>query len=293
MTTPTSDGMHRSIPRAAYERIERVNWSNLRHMKRSPKHYRAHLMQTLVEDTDAMRVGRAVHVATLEPETFRATYAVWDGGRRYGKEWEAFKAKQAGLEILTEEQYELVQAIADAALTDVTAAPYLHGGAAEATLLWTHTEPTVEGFADVRTECKGRVDMAHAGLAIIDLKTTRDASPDAFQRQCFNLDTYAQLAFYQDGYAAANGGEVLPCKIVAVENRHPFVVQVYTVPDDVLEVGRATYRSLLQTLAYCRHVNKWPGYHEGEVDLELPRWARSANDEDITEMDIEVESASG
>jgi hypothetical protein len=292
MKIPTEDGFFLDVPRDTYDAIERDNWSNLSHLLRSPKHYQANLMQKARDETDAFRIGRAVHVATLEPQRFRSTYTVWSGERRAGNKWEAFRAQAGALEILKENEYQLVQAIADAALSDSEAAKYLCGGASEATVLWTHDEPENGGLPNIRMQCKGRVDkLAHAASAIVDLKTTRDASPDAFNRQCYSLNTYAQLAMYQDGYAATNGGEVLPVKIVAAESHAPFCVQVYSVPDELLERGRRTYRSLLMTLAACRHVNKWPGYWEGELDLDLPRWARSANDENVDEMDIEIGSS--
>jgi hypothetical protein len=290
MKIPDTDGFFLDVSRNQYDAIARDNWSCLRHLKRSPKHYQAALAQKAQDETDALRIGRAVHVATLEPQRFRATYTVWAGDRRAGKEWEKFRADAGPLEILKENEYQLVHAMAEAARSDDFAGKYLRGGAAEATLLWTHEEPADGAIPSLRMECKGRIDMvAHAGSAIIDLKTTRDASPDAFNRQCYSLDTCSQLAMYQDGYAALNAGEVLPVKIVAVENRFPFCVQVYEVPDELLERGRKLYRGLLHTLAYCRFTNSWHGYYDGELELDLPRWARAANDEATTELGLEFE----
>lgn len=287
---PTTDGLYRDVSRENYNRIDRVNWSTLRHMKKSPKHYRANLTQKVQEDTDAMRLGRAVHVAALEPERFRAQYVVWDGGRRYGKEWDKFQAQHEGLEILTEDQYELVQAITDAALSDAHAAKYLRGGAAEVSMLWTHHQEADAPLPAITIECKGRLDFAADFGALVDLKTTRDASPEAFARAAYNMDFCAQLAMYQDGYAATNAGVVLPCVLVAVENQFPFAVQVYRVPDALIERGRETYRDLLLTLAACRFTNAYPGYSDGELELDLPRWARPMGD-DLSALDLEVENA--
>ena len=283
---PTENGVYVGVKRPDYERIVRVNWSTLKHLKRSPAHYRAVTMEKAQEDTDAMRVGRATHVAVLEPEMFLATHAVWDGGRRYGKEWDKFQEKHAGLEILTEDQYQQVKAIADAARSNEYAAPYLRAGLAEVTLLWTHTEPA-NGVPGFEVECKGRIDFSANAGAIVDLKTTRDASSEGFCRSAWNLDYLAQAAFYTDGYAAAHGGELLPYLIVAIEKDAPYVAVVYRIPEHMIEMGRDTYRGLLKRLHQCRTDNHWPGYAEGIVDLELPRWMRSASDDsDLTGMGL-------
>lgn len=286
---PIETGVYTAVTRENYDRIERVNFSSLKHLKRSPAHYRAAITKRIDEDTDAMRVGRATHVAALEPERFRASHAVWDGGRRYGKEWDKFCATNAGLEILTEDQYQLVTALASAVRTHEAAAKYLTGGAAEVTMLWDHVEPA-NGTQGFTIQCKGRIDFAPNGGAIPDLKTTRDASPDAFSRQSWDLDYAARAAFYVDGYAAAHGGEVLPFVMIAVEKEEPYLVQVYTMPDALLEMGRDTYRQLLARLAQCRAENRWPGYADGPLELQLPRWMRADND-DVTGLGLVFEGA--
>lgn len=291
MTTPNETGLFLGVGRDTYDRIARVNWSWLKHMKKSPMHFRAFGQEKVREDTDAMRLGRATHLAALEPERFRSCYALWDGGRRAGKEWEKFRAQAEAdrLEILTEDQYQEALAIAAAATTNEHAARWLRGGSAEVTMLWTHVAPDIEHCPGFSIYCKGRMDIAQGVSALVDLKSCRDASPEAFQRQCWNLGYHEQAAYYQDGYAAVNGGVRVPYVLVAVENHAPYAVQVYQVPDRVLEVGRESYRSLLERLNECRSQNRWPGYAEGPLELELPRWAQAQNDdEDVTGLGLVV-----
>lgn len=284
MNAPNKTGIFLGVPRDGYERIQRVNWSWLKHMKKSPQHFRAWGQDRAHEDTDAMRLGRATHVAALEAERFRSVYAVWDGGRRAGKEWEKFRTQSEadGLEVLTDEQYQQAQAIANAALTNEYAAKWLRSGSTEVTMLWTHEVADMAGCPGFSIDCKGRMDIAQNIAAIVDLKTTKDASPEAFGRQCWNLAYHEQAAFYVDGYAAVNGGVRVPYVIVAVENHAPYAVQVYRVPDRVVQAGRDTCRALLERLNECRLQNRWPGYAEGPVDLELPRWATAQNDDEDT-----------
>ena len=81
-------------------------------------------------------------------------------------------------------------------------------------------------------------------------------------------------------------GVRLPVVIVAVEAAAPHVVQVYRVEEDLLELGRERYELLLAQLRVYREANKWPGYSEGEMRLELPRWALGADEEN--ELDDEL-----
>lgn len=283
------NGVYFGLPRAAYDLIaERVNWSWLKHMKRSPFHFQTAKTEA-EKDTDAMRQGRAGHVYTLERERFAKEWIVWDKGDRRGNAWKDFKAEAEanGQEILTATQYENVVAIAESALSNKHARPYLEHGCAEVTLLWTHEEPA-NGEPGFKLDCKGRIDFAATRSAILDLKTTRDAAPEPFFRQCWNLDYYAQAAYYVDGYAAANGGVLLPFLIVAVENTSPYTSQLYRVPERILDMGRATYRGLLRRVAECRTADAWPGYADGPLELELPSWASRDAEEDLTGLGITV-----
>ena len=58
-------------------------------------------------------------------------------------------------------------------------------------------------------------------------------------------------------------------------------MQVYLLPDIVMDAGREEYGLWLDQLAYCRKQSNWPGYFEGEQELTLPRWAIGFDDEEI------------
>lgn len=268
----TENGIYTGIPREEYDRIDRLNWSLLKHIGKSPAHFRAAQLERETKDTDSLKLGRAVHVIALEPDRFFSTFAVWDGGTRRGKEWDKFKEKNEGLELIREEEYQLAKALAEAARSHEHAAKYLRDGTAEATMLWTTRDEN-----GVEFQCKGRTDFATNAGALVDLKTTRDASPEAFARQCWDMEYAAQAAFYVDGCAAAKGIEPNPFIIVAVEKDAPHVVQVYRIPEHILEMGRDTYRKHLSRLATCRALGRWPAYSDGELELTLPSWMEQDN----------------
>ncbi len=263
------------MKRTDYDAIDAVNWSSLKHMGDSPLHYRHRLTEPR-EDTDAMLLGRAVHTACLEPDRFPLDYAVWTGGRRAGKEWDAYCAANEGRDILREQDYLEVCVIRDAVRRHPLAVPYLLApGPCETGIQWTD-EAT--GLA-----CKGRLDKVatiDGGKVLVDLKTARDIKARVFGSHAAKLGYHAQVAFYFDGLVAL-GQAPTRAVFVVVENKAPYDVAVYVATEDVLWAGREEYRALLGQLVRCRESDTWPGRYAEEQELVLPAWLY----EDTTEAD--------
>lgn len=253
----------------------RANFSTLKYMAQSPAHY-LYALHTPVKVTPVMEFGTLAHVAGLEPGELQG-YAIWPA-RRQGNAWKAFQADNAGREITTQKDFDRARALAASVHSHPDIAPHLADGEAELTVLWTDAETGIQ--------CRGRIDWISRLGMIADLKTTQDASPDAFGRQVFNFSYHAQAAFYQDGVFAVTG-ERLPSGLWAAESKAPHVTQAYALPDDVIAAGRALYRGWLRRLAECLSADKWPGYATGPVTLELPRWANQPGEYDDDTNDSE------
>jgi exodeoxyribonuclease VIII len=264
------DGIYYDMPRADYDRIDRVNWSTLKHMGKSPAHYRHEVDHRDSEDTDARKRGRVVHLAVLEPEKFAADCVVFEGTRK-GKLWDACCEDNADKEILTPAMHAAAVEARDAVRGCAQAAPYLIGGASEVTLLWTHVVPQVEAVLGYSVECKARVDYL-APAALLDLKSTKDASPEGFGRQAAAYQMHVQAAWYGAALTALKGFE-RPYMLIAIEAAPPCVAQVYQVGPELLALGRSVCRGLLDRLDLCRRLDSWPGYAGGVMGLEFPRWA--------------------
>lgn len=255
---------------ADYVAMPGVNASSLRGMLVSPLAYKRG-RDIPREDTDSMRIGRAAHTLILEPGKFDRQYAFWTGGRRAGKEWDAFTHNNEGRTILTGAQLDVVQRIHVAATNHAVAGGYLlDRGKAEVVLTWQHQRTGLD--------CKARLDWLVSD-AIVDLKTTRDPSPAKFSADAARLGIVMQLAWYVDG-AHANLGQTMPAKIIAVQNCEPFDVVVYDVPPETLAIGHSQFETALDRLLECRATNRWPGLapHE-EVTLHLPAWAGVVEDD--------------
>jgi hypothetical protein len=255
------------LSRSAYDAVDAEHFSVLKHFRKTAAHY-LHAKQAGFKDTKSKSGGRAAHVATLEPEKFDAEYVVYLGERR-GNAWKEFQAANAAREILTETEADLARAIAKAVRADPIASKYLRDGHAEASMFW-----EAGGF-----KCKGRIDYA-SPLALVDLKITKDASPEGFGREVWNYQSHVQAAWYGDGWVACER-EPLPFVLIAVEPVEPHFVGTYVVQDWQLEAGRRTYRGWLEQLAFCTSQNDFPGYASAEMELQMPRNA-------INEMEAEA-----
>lgn len=240
-----------------YCAVDAVNWSTLKHMRLSAKHYRYRL-QNPIPDTARLILGRAVHTAVLEPDQFPLQYVVFDGSRRAGKAFDEFAEVNEGRTILKRDEYDTALAIRDAVRNHPTAGELLYGQS-EVTVEWTD--------ADTGICCKGRIDHVNLDGALVDLKSTKSVDMHEFERTSAQMLYHAQLAFYRRGL----GTEHNP-RIIAVEAEPPHDVVVYRLTDDALLEGDALVSELLHKLANCRQSDKWPGRFSGEQDLTLPPW---------------------
>jgi exodeoxyribonuclease VIII len=167
-------------------------------------------------------------------------------------------------------------ALQAAVRADPSAMGMLRHGASEVSIFWTEGERRM----------KSRLDWVGPG-GLVDLKTCRDASPRRFASDSWARLYHAQLALYRQAWAATHGGEIVPVHLIAVESAAPYVVQVYRLPEDLLESGLETVRELLARLAECEKAQSWPGYHDGVLDLGVPRWASVGDDEGAAEFGLE------
>jgi hypothetical protein len=231
-----------SMPREEYDHIERVNFSTLKFMDRSPAHYHAAMMAiSRGPPSNEMVLGNCLHVGVFEPDRYRNSIAVWDGARRAGKDWEAFKAENEGKALLTVKAFALCNRLVDGVRRDSTALQYISRGASEQTVLWDYSVPESPIAPAATTPIKSRIDFVSHAKVICDLKSAIDGSPGGFGRAALRLNYHVQSALYQDGVLAATG-ERLPYVFVVIEKAEPLLVQVYRVQDKDLELGRKKFR---------------------------------------------------
>ena len=267
MTAPTNQVRH-DLTNAEYHASPAISKSGLDLIRKAPALYKWR-RENPSEPTPAMRLGTLTHTAVLEPDLFPSTTIVMPEGigRRTsaGKAaWAAFQIQSAGREIVTAEESAKLAAIRDAVYSHPAAAKALAGSPViEQSIFW--------NVGDVACRC--RPDAVTERGVIVDIKTTRDASPEGFAKSIAQYRYHVQAAFYSDGYAAAFREDPKGFAFIAVETEPPYLVAVYVASWQMILRGRADYEADLAKFRECRDTDTWPGYSSAPLTIDLPKWA--------------------
>lgn len=267
VTTP-EPGLHPDVPAEEYHAWPAASQTLLKVMRdRSPAHAREQMMNPK-PPTPAMMLGTAVHTAVLQPDVFaREFMQIPDINRRTkaGREKWAQLVNYVGEEyLLRPDDYDLCLRIRDAVHAHPIASRLIVGDT-EQSVVWRDQHTGVL--------CKGRFDVLNTRVgALVDLKTTRDASARSFTRDIYNFGYYLQAAHYLAG-AYAHGVELRYSTIIAVEREAPFCVAVYHIRDEAVAAGEGELHELLKRWAECETSGHWPGYPEQATEISLPPWA--------------------
>ncbi len=239
-------------------------------LERSPAHYRAWVDGIEGKPTAALKFGSALHMAVLEPERFRRTYAVEpDFGdcrkpdnKRARDEW---RAGHVGAIPISADDEERIVGMMASVMRHPAASRLILDGQSEVTLSW------LDPISGLR--CKSRADYwVKARRMAVDIKSTEDASVDGFARSVTRYRYYVQDAFYRMGFAAC-GEPIEFFAILAVEKEPPYAVAVYTLDEDAVAKGYAAARRDIERLRECLERDHWPSYSDGVETLSLPPWA--------------------
>lgn len=213
------------------------------------------------EDRPAYQVGHATHTMILEGrDRFKACYAVGGPvnpktGQVYGANTKAYTewADSVGKPVLTDDQFELVSRMYDAAKGHPLVAGFLNDGVAEGVLRTDH-----RGLP-----CQARIDWYSPNFGIVDLKTCDDLT--WFEADARRFGYVHQLAFYRSVLAQATG-QVVPVHFIAVEKRAPFRCGVWLVDTSVLSIAQQENNLAMEQIKRCCERNHWPtGYEEVRV----------------------------
>lgn len=199
-----------------------------------------HAINQEFKSTPAMELGTLVHQLVLEPESFKKENAIGPEVRRNSKEWKAFEEENEGKKLFKPSEIQEALGIVESLKKHPIASRVLTGGEAEYSYF---SQDPETGLL-----CKCRPDYFNGG-ALIDLKTTSDASFEGFSRQIGNLGYHIQAAFYLDVFNRAMGTTLNEFFFVAVETSAPYAVAVYKLDEAHIEAGRGAYRSALNTYA--------------------------------------------
>jgi hypothetical protein len=236
-------------------------------LNQSPAHY-LHAKEHPEDPTPSMIMGSAIHSAILEPSYFIDNVVVepkfaGTGSKALREEWHL---ENHGKIILKEDGFDSIKGILKSISKHKQASKLISEGHAEESLFWTDAETGID--------CKARPDFKREGHILVDIKSTNDASPDAFRAQIAAYSYHLQAALYLDGASAVFGQQFDEFVIVAVEKGPPYAVNCFTLGIETINEGRAAYMKALQILKKCQDEKNYPCYDDSVIHpIGLPTWA--------------------
>jgi len=285
-------GVYGDVPFDTYKRWNAMSKSMTGPALRSGRHLEAYI--NAERASAAMRLGSLVDAMALEPVTVDGLFAVqpdtyvkdtWKGRApnkelvREEKPWNmnsnTCKAIMAELEVsgktvVSRDDWDFAVACRVALETHPLADEAIKGGEKQVSLVW--ADP------DTGVLCKGRPDLIH-GDYIYDLKTTMDASPEAFARTMANFGYHIQAGIYTEAYRALTGRR-MDFRFIVVEtgqraDMEPQVAVYEMLHDDESMVaGRLQFKRAVQRVAhYGDDPAGLPGYSRFAEPISIPRWA--------------------
>jgi hypothetical protein len=262
-----------TITNEQYHADPAISASHLHAVAQSPYHYWSRFLdpqRQRPEPTAAMKLGSLVHCAVLEPDELSKRYGVClPRNTKAGKE-QAAEMAAAGIEAVTGSDMELALAMAGAVRSHQAAAELLRHGQAEQSFWW--DDP------DTEMRCKCRPDWLNG--AVVDLKTTTDASPRGFAKSVATFRYHVQASHYLSGLGVDR------FLFIAVEKAYPHPVAVYALDTEALQLGNELRQRDMRVIADCRATNEWPGYGDDVQTLSLPKWALNPDSTVLTSDDF-------
>lgn len=241
-----------------------ISSTSLKELLRSPMHF-WHSQTAPRVEKEHFRFGTAIHAYLLEQDRFLQEYVVTPekGKTKASKEaYEEFlKAHPDCQHFVSESEMTMILGIADQVGNHASASELIKLGQAEQSFFWTDEETGIL--------CKVRTDLLCVPFAILDVKSTTNASPEAFQRDVAKFNYDLSAAMYQEGVYRVTG-EKLDFAWLAVEKEAPHGVALYNA-EDFLETGYKKFRRALRLLKSCRESLQYPGYQPDGIAATLPR----------------------
>lgn len=215
-----------------------------------------HFRHQVEEDKPHFAIGKAAHIAILEPEKLEISVTKGPEDRR-GNKWKEAQDFAAfhNTILLTASDYDLAMIIRDVAVTNAFIRQMQEGDPIIETSFYAQD-------AETGMQIKARPDMYSRKHNIIaDIKNMADASATEFARSVAKMGYHVQDPVYTDVLTQA-GEEVEGFFFIVFEKSEPPLVAVYELDAAAIAEGHAIYRAALAKYAECVKADTWPGYPE-------------------------------
>lgn len=247
----------------------------------TPAHFRVKELAADSDSTAAQTLGTAAHDLILEPESFDRRNVVEPDlpeGYANPRATKAFKEAMAELEaanpgcqILKADQVHAAHQMRDNVMAQPSAKKLLEAeGPVEVIGVW--DDPDTGLRLRIRPDKLVIAKDQHGELGTcVDLKTTRDASLDGWQREIENRGLAFKAAFYKivlEGLGFPWADHVC----VTVENFAPYLAACRGIHPDWIDMETPSVRDALAGIAACRKSGRYPGYPAEIEYVNAPAW---------------------
>ena len=212
----------------------------------------------------AFAMGNAVHALLLEPDRD----LVVKGPKT--KASAAFKALKENLTadqvLLTEVEYNVANRIAKGALANPICEKALKHSERVNEISIFQKDPVSQLMLKTRPDL-----MIESENTVYDVKTTQDASPDGFARECVKYGYFLQGAHYVMVCQLA-GFSIKEFSFIACEKSAPYVSHMHVMGPEVMEWATVQLHKTLAIIAQAQEAEEYDtGWGDYSI-LEKPKW---------------------
>lgn len=268
-------GIYKNLPNELYHKSIGLSNSQMDYLlpPYCPKMYWYHELSGKVarKETSAFDIGSAVHTLVFEPDEFKKRfYCVQEVPKKtttLGKAaYEAMLQKAAGRIILDKAEQDQAYWMAGNVTSHAMwkSVKGSESGCVEDSLAWIDAESGIL--------LRSRPDF-YTDEIIIDLKTTKDSSPYAFQKAVTDYSYHRQGALAIDGLSILKERAYAYVILFVVDKNPPHFVRCYVLKDNAINQGRYEYKYAAYQYKECLHSGSWSSFPEIIEDLDIPSWA--------------------
>jgi hypothetical protein len=233
----------------------------------SPAHFKYRVLDGNRSPSNAFDIGNATHLLVLEPEAFAERVHVIDASTYHTAAAQQARdvARGNGKIPLLKHEAETVRAMRDALAAHAVAQHAFVAGRAERSYFWRDLE------TDVWLKARLDYEPTHRRY-LADLKTSISAHPEVFRKRVADYGYHISAAWYLDAIERFHGAAPDRFFFVVIEKQPPHLISVVELEPEALDWGRLQARKAMRIFADCLAADRWPGYAERAVSVNLPDW---------------------
>jgi hypothetical protein len=266
------------IPFEKYRAIPALNSSKLKHMRKTPAHFKAAMdappKEVTATQQRAFNRGKVFDRIILDGglDAVKGTVAFDPGWSKNSNKYKEWASNQSGKMIMPKEDFDMVLDMVDCAYSKRQFSTLFAAGTPHMVLVWQcrHTG----------LWCKGELDWVTDEGVLVDLKSTADAGFWFFNRNARRLGYPNQLAHYLDGLTATTGIFHSEALLAAVEVDPPHESHVFVPSEEQLYTAEDQNRERKEKLLACLESEEWPGYLDLRMSLDSGQYIDEVIDDE-------------